>query len=130
MAHFAQLDENNVVLNVIVVANEDCLDDDGVESEDVGIAFCQSLLGQDTIWKQTSYNGNIRKNYASIGFTYDEAKDAFIAPQPYNSWTLDEDSCIWEPPVSFPMDGNLYIWDEDAYQADTSDPKTAGWVAL
>jgi len=126
MAHFAQLDENNVVINVIVVADDDCSDDDGVESEAVGVSFCQSLLGQDTIWKQTSYNGNIRKNYASVGFTYDEAKDAFIPPQPYISWTLDEDSCVWEPPVALPMDGNLYNWDEDAYQADN----TQGWVAV
>ena len=81
MAHFAQLDENNVVLQVIVVHNNDCKDADGNESEAVGVAFCQSLF-PGTNWKQTSYNGNMRYNYAGIGFTYNAEADAFIAPQP------------------------------------------------
>ena len=80
MAHFAQLDENNVVTQVIVVANEELLLD-GVENEDKGIAFCKSLLGEDTHWVQTSYNGNIRKNYAGIGYTYDVNQDVFVAPE-------------------------------------------------
>ena len=108
MAHFAQLDENNVVTQVIVVANEELLDN-GVELEAKGIAFCQSLLGGN--WKQTSYNGNIRKRYAGIGFTYDADKDAFIAPQPYGSWTLDAD-LNWQAPVAMPEDGKAYAWFE------------------
>ena len=83
MAHFAKL-ENNVVTQVIVVANQDILDEQGQENEQKGIDFCSNLLGGT--WKQTSYNGNIRKNYAGVGYTYDEGRDAFIAPKPYNSW--------------------------------------------
>ena len=119
MAHFAQLDENNAVIAVNVIADADCLDDNDKESETVGIAFCKSLWGSDTIWKQTSYNGNIRKNYAGIGFTYDSTKDAFIAPKPYNSWVLNETTCDWEAPTAYPDDGNYYVWDED----------TTSWVA-
>lgn len=123
MAHFAQLDENNIVIGVVVINNDDCLDADGNESEDVGVAFCKTLFGEDTIWKQTSYNGNIRKNYAGIGDTYDATRDAFIAPQPYASWTLDEDTCRWEPPISRPEGEGPYVWNEESYQADN----TAGW---
>lgn len=109
MAHFAQLDDNNVVTQVIVVANEELLDN-GVESEAKGVAFCQSLLGGN--WKQTSYNGNIRKRYAGIGYTYDADKDAFIAPQPYPSWTLDENT-DWQPPVPMPVEeGKVFAWFE------------------
>jgi len=110
MAHFAQLDQNNKVTQVIVVANEELLDN-GVESESKGIAFCVKLLGGN--WKQTSYNNKIRKNYAGIGFTYDEGRDAFIAPQPYPSWVLDENTCQWKAPIDMPNDGKLYIWDEE-----------------
>ena len=110
MAHFAQLDENNVVLQVIVVHNNDCLDANGNESEAIGVAFCQSLLGGN--WKQTSYNGNMRKNYAGIGYTYDAGRNAFIAPKPFASWFLNEDTCIWNSPVPYPKDGNRYSWDE------------------
>ena len=113
MAHFAQLDENNIVTQVIVVSNEDIKDSIGNENEEVGIAFCKNLLGRDTIWKQTSYNNSIRKNYAGIGFTYDATRDAFIAPKPYNSWILNESTCIWESPVLYPNDGNMYAWDEE-----------------
>jgi hypothetical protein len=87
MAHFAELDANNVVLRVIVVGNPDTADANGVEKEYIGAAFCERLLGGT--WKQTSYNGNIRKNYAGIGYTYDAGLDAFITPQPYPSWALD-----------------------------------------
>lgn len=110
MAHFAQLDENNVVTQVIVVHNNDC-QIDGVESEDAGILFCKSLFGADTRWKQTSYNGNKRKNYAGIGYTYRDDIDAFVPPQPYPSWTLDANA-IWQPPTPMPTDGNRYSWDE------------------
>lgn len=120
MAHFAQLDENNIVTQVIVVGNEDIKDSDGNESELTGIAFCKSLIGSNTTWKQTSYNANIRKNYAGIGFIYDETRDAFISPKPYASWTLNEITCRWEAPVSYPNDGELYRWDEE----------TTSWVPI
>lgn len=110
MAHFAQLDDNNVVTQVIVVANEELLFE-GVENETQGVIFCRSLFGNDTKWVQTSYNGNIRKRYAGIGYTYDADKDAFIAPQPYPSWTLDENT-DWQPPVAMPEDGKAYAWFE------------------
>ena len=116
MAHFAQLDDNNVVTQVIVVANEELLLD-GVESEDKGVIFCKSLFGEDTKWKQTSYNGNIRKNYAGIGYTYDATNDYFYAPQPYPSWTLDADA-IWQPPVAMPTDGKMYTWNETTLSWD------------
>lgn len=112
MAHFAQLDDNNVVLQVIVVGNADTADENGVEKEEIGISFCQSLLGADTQWRQTSYNANMRKNYAGIGYTYDAGRDAFIPPQPFASWVLNEDTCRWEAPVPYPQDGKAYIWDE------------------
>jgi hypothetical protein len=113
MAHFAQLDENNVVTQVIVVHNNDCLLD-GEENETVGVMFCKSLLGANTRWKQTSYNGNIRKNYAGIGYTYDAQRDAFIPPKPFESWLLNEDTCQWVPPVPYPDDGKMYRWNEDS----------------
>jgi len=109
MAHFAQLNEQNIVTQVIVVANEELLEN-GIESETKGIAFCQSLFGGT--WKQTSYNGSIRKNYAGIGDTYDSERDAFIAPQPFPSWALVEETCHWECPVAYPTDGKKYHWDE------------------
>ena len=110
MAHFAQLDHNNVVLQVIVIHNNELMDN-GVESEAKGIAFCQSLF-PGTNWVQTSYNGNKRKNYAGIGFTYDAQRDAFIPPKPYPSWVLIEATCQWEAPAPYPQDGQRHIWDE------------------
>jgi hypothetical protein len=110
MAHFAQL-ENNIVKQVIVVSNQDILDENGQESEQIGIDFCSNLLGGT--WKQTSYNAKIRKNYAGIGYTYDEGHDAFIPPKPYNSWLLDEDKAQWKAPVDYPTDDKRYTWDEE-----------------
>ena len=115
MAHFAQLDNNNIVTKVIVVHNNELLDN-GVESESKGIAFCQSLFGGN--WKQTSYNGNIRYNYAGIGYSYDEERDAFIAPKPYTSWVLDEDTCRWQAPVPYPTDDKRYNWNESTLSWD------------
>ena len=122
MAHFAQLNEENLVTQVIVVANQDTADQDGVENEAIGIAFCQKLLGGN--WKQTSYNTiagihtkggkPFRKNHAGIGYTYDEDRDAFIPKKPYNSWILNEQTCLWEAPTPCPNDDNLYRWDEEA----------------
>jgi hypothetical protein len=112
MAHFAKIDENNVVLEVIVVHNNELIDETGNENESKGVAFCKSLFGWNTNWVQTSYNGNIRKNYAGIGYTYDASRDAFIAPQPFSSWVLNENNCIWEAPTPKPDDGKFYRWDE------------------
>jgi len=96
MAHFAELDETQIVTRVIVVHNNELLDD-GIESEAKGIAFCQSLFGG--VWIQTSYNGNIRKNYAGIGYTHDPIRDAFIAPEPIDAIGFDEETCQWIVPV-------------------------------
>ena len=116
MAHFAQIDDNNLVIAVTVVANAACQDGNGDESESVGIAFCKSLLGNDTNWVQTSYNATIRKNYAGIGYTWDSGRDAFIPPKQYNSWQLNETTCRYDPPVARPDDGGNYVWDEDNTQ--------------
>ena len=117
MAHFAKLDENNEVVQVITVHNNVLLDDDGQEQESLGVAFCVSLFGEGT-WKQTSYNGAMRKNFAGTGFTYDSDRDAFIPPQPYASWTLAEATCQWEPPVPLPADENFYTWNEETTSWD------------
>ena len=109
MAHLARLNNDNVVLAVHCVNNNELLDN-GVESEQKGIDFLTSLHGH-TNWKQTSYNGNIRKNYAGIGYTYDATRDAFIPPQPYQSWVLDESTCHWTALIPMPTDGQ-YTWDE------------------
>ena len=116
MAHFAQLDDNNIVTQVIVVGNGELLDENGVEQESKGIAFCQSLLGGN--WKQTSFNANIRKNYAGIGYTYDADRDAFIPSKPFNSWILNEGTCQWEAPVARPDDGKFYVWNEETTSWD------------
>jgi len=99
MAHFCQLDENNVVTQVIVVANEDTSDANGVESEEIGVAFCKKLLGADTNWKQTSYNNNMRVRYAGIGYSFSEELNAFIPPSPFPSWVLDNATADWISPV-------------------------------
>jgi hypothetical protein len=112
MAHFAELGPDNIVLRVIVVANADTADASGVEKEHIGAAFCERLLGG--VWVQTSYNGNIRKNYAGIGYAYDAARDAFVPPQTYPSWVINEDTCLWGPPIPMPEEGGPYQWDEDA----------------
>jgi hypothetical protein len=139
MAHFAQLDSNNVVTQVIVVGNDDITDSNGIETETIGVAFCQKLFGADTNWKQTSYNSNMRGNYAGIGHTYMEnvatlgvgSTDIFIMQQPYASWSIDATKAHWEAPITEPAltddqiaSGSYYTWDESAYQADN----TTGWV--
>jgi len=102
MAHFAQLDEYNQVLGVYVINNEDILDQNGNESEEVGIKYCKSLYGENTNWKQTSYNRSFRVHYAGIGMIYNEEYDAFIAQQPYPSWTFNSETYGWDPPVPPP----------------------------
>ena len=142
MAHFAQLDGNNVVTQVIVVSNDDTSDSNGVEVESIGVAFCQKLLGAETNWKQTSYNSNMRGNYAGIGYTYMTnvatlgvgSTDIFIGQQPHASWTIGVGTATWYPPTN-PGEapaltedeqtaGKYYVWNESNYQAD---PSTA-WV--
>ena len=107
MAHFAKLDENNNVLAVHLV-NNDVLLVDGIESEQVGIDFLTGLHGH-SLWKQTSYNGNIRKQYCGIGYSYNAEADVFVAPQPFASWSLDS-NYDWQPPVAMPTDDKIYYW--------------------
>jgi hypothetical protein len=115
MAHFAKLDSDNNVLNIIVVNNVVINDLPFPESEPVGIEFCQFLYGKDTRWLQTSYNGNFRGRLARIGGKYDPDLDIFIWPKeaPYPSWTLNTSTGEWDPPVPMPDDGLVYVWDED-----------------
>jgi len=110
VAHYAALDENNVVTQVIVVDNKDTADANGVEKEHIGAAFCERLFGGT--WMQTSYNGNKRKNYAGIGYTYNADLDAFVPPKPYASWVLNEETAQWNAPVPMPEEGR-WTWDED-----------------
>ncbi|NDD85967.1 hypothetical protein EB118_25570 [bacterium] len=110
MAHFAELNANNVVLRVVVVDNKDTSDASGVEKEHIGAAHLEKILGGT--WKQTSYNGKIRKNYAGIGYTYRSDIDAFVPPKPFPSWILNANA-QWEAPVAMPTDGKMYSWDED-----------------
>jgi len=114
MAHFARIDKNNIVQSVHVIDNENLLNEHGEEEEVFGIAYLNKIHGVGFTWVQTSYNGNLRKNYAGTGFTYDSERDAFIPPQTYDSWTLDEDTCQWEAPVTYPdaAEGVSYDWNE------------------
>lgn len=118
MAHFAETGPDNTVLRVIVVHNNELLDEAGNEVEAKGAEFCQNLFGGT--WVQTSYNGNMRKNFAGIGYTYDSQRDAFIAPKPFDSWVLNEDTCQWQAPVPYPEGGGAYEWDES----------TQSWVPI
>jgi hypothetical protein len=123
MASFAKI-ENNIVIAVHSVVNEVLKDSNGIEQESIGIQFLKTLYNEpNAIWKQTSYNtvggihnnGGIplRKNYAGIGYTYDQTRDAFISPKPFNSWILNETTCIWNAPVARPDDNNMYKWNEE-----------------
>ena len=112
MAHFAKLDSRNQVIHVSVVDNKDILDEQGKESEQVGIEYLTKVHGYSK-WKQTSYNGKFRMNYAALGYTYDEDMDAFVPPQPYPSWTLDTTKGYWVPPIPMPLSGGeSWTWDE------------------
>ena len=116
MAHFAKINVNtNQVVHVSVVDNWNLVDGEGNEVEAIGIAYLESVHGSDSnyIWRQTSYNGNLRKNYAGIGMTWDAGRNAFIPPKPFNSWTLNEDTCRWDPPTPMPNDGKMYSWNEE-----------------
>jgi len=126
MAHFVKLGKGNIVLQGIVVNN------DVATTEQAGIDFINNLYGTNDIWKQTSYNTiagehllggtPFRKNFAAIGYTYDQTRDAFIPPRPpYNSWVLNEDTCRWDPPVAYPNDGQKYTWNETTQQWDLNE---------
>lgn len=119
MAHFAKLGLNSKVEQIVVVDNNDITDESGVEHEELGIELLQKVTGYP-FWKQYSYNGSFRKNPASVGMIYDEGKDAFYFPQPYPSWTFDEETCVWNPPVAYPDDywTETYSWNEDSRQWD------------
>ena len=106
MAHFAKLGVGNIIEKVEVVSN------DIATTEQAGVDFLNNLYNTRDVWKQTSYNGNIRKNFAGIGYKYDQARDAFIPPKPFNSWILNEDTCLWEAPVAYPDNDKRYTWNE------------------
>ena len=110
MAHFAEINKDNIVKRVIVVHNNE-ITIDNQELEFKGIDFCEGLYGHRN-WVQTSYNGTIRHNFAGEGYTWDEANDAFYAPKPFASWSLD-DNFKWQPPVAYPSDDKVYSWDEE-----------------
>jgi hypothetical protein len=112
MAHFAQIDENNIVQQIIVVSNENCGNLDFPESELIGQGFINSI-GLEGNWKQTSYNATFRKRYAGLDDVYDESRDAFLPIKPFPSWVLNEETCLWNSPIERPTDGNLYRWNED-----------------
>ena len=126
MAYFAKLGTGNIIETVISINNSVITDANGIEQEQLGIDFINKLYNTNDIWKQTSYNTNggihnnggtpFRKNYAGIGYTYDTQRDAFIPQKPFNSWILNEQTCLWEAPVAYPVDSNInnrYIWNEE-----------------
>ncbi len=112
MAHFARINENNIVDEIIVISNEDCQNLDFPESESIGQSFITSI-GLNGNWKQTSYNANFRKKYAGIGDTFDETRNAFITSKPFTSWVLNDETCIWEAPTPKPEDDKIYRWNEE-----------------
>jgi hypothetical protein len=121
MAHFAKINVNtNQVVHISVVDNWNIVDGEGNEVESIGIAYLESVHGSDSnfIWRQTSYNNNMRKNYAGVGMTWDAGRNAFIPPKPFNSWTLNEDTCRWDSPTPMPSDSNRYIWNEETLSWD------------
>jgi len=113
MAHYAKLDATHNVINVHVLNNAVITDGEGNEQEQLGVDFLTQLHGGEGWYKQTSYNGNFRKNYAGIGYTYDKSRDAFMPPKPYSSWILNEDTCRWDAPIAMPNDDQRYIWNEE-----------------
>ena len=112
MTHFAKLGKGNIVERVAVVSN------DVATTEQAGVEFLQNLYNNRDVWKQTYIDGSQRKNYAGIGYTYDQEKNAFIPPRPYDSWTLNETTCEWEAPVTEPDDEQRYFWNETTKQWD------------
>lgn len=125
MAYFAKLGTGNIVEQVISINNAVIKDANGVEQEQLGVDFINKLYNTRDVWKQTSYNNNFRKNYAGIGYQYDQTRDAFISPKPFNSWVLNEDTCIWEAPVAMPTteleDNQYYSWNESIINWEIKD---------
>jgi len=126
MAYFAKLGTENIVEQVISINNSVITDNNGIEQEQLGVDFINQLYNTNDTWKKTSYNTNsgvhsngetpFRKNYAGIGYTYDQNRDAFISPKPFNSWILNEFTCIWNAPIAYPVDSNInnkYKWNEE-----------------
>ncbi len=118
MAYFAKLGTGNIIEQVISINNSVITDSNGIEQEQLGVDFINKLYNTRDVWKQTSYNRTFRKNYAGIGYQYDQTRDAFIAPKPFNSWILNEDTCRWEAPVAYPQDDNEYRWNEQTKSWD------------
>ena len=118
MAYFAKLGTGNIVETVISINNSVIKDNNGIEQEKLGIEFINNMYKTNDIWKQTSFNKSIRKNFAGVGMIYDENRDAFINQKPFNSWVLNEDTCIWEAPVAYPQDNNEYNWNESTLTWD------------
>ena len=116
MAYFAKLGTGNIIETVISINNSVITDSNGVEQEQLGVDFINNLYNTRDVWKQTSYNGSFRKNYAGIGFQYDQTRDAFIPPKPHNSWILNETTCLWNAPVAIPAteleENEYYSWNE------------------
>ena len=125
MAYFAKLGTGNIVEKVISINNAVITDANGVEQEQLGVDFINKLYNTRDVWKQTSYNNNIRKNYAGIGYQYDQTRDAFIAPKPFNSWILNEDTCLWESPIAKPTteleENQYYSWNESIINWEVKD---------
>ena len=118
MAYFAKLGTGNIIEKVISINNSVITDSNGVEQEQLGVDFINKLYNTRDVWKQTSYNNNFRKNYAGIGYQYDQTRDAFIPPKPFNSWILNEQTCLWNAPVARPNDGKSYNWNEQTLSWD------------
>lgn len=116
MAHFAKLNDQNIVIDVNVVNNETINNLPFPDSEAVGVSFLTEWSGGYSNWKQTSYNNNFRKRFAGLGHTYDASLDAFITPSPFSGWMLNLDTCEWEAPIPYPTDGNQYYWNEETQQ--------------
>ena len=121
MAYFAKLGTGNIVEIVISINNSVITDSNGVEQEKLGVDFINKLYNTRDVWKQTSYNRTFRKNYAGIGYIYDQQRDAFIPPKPFNSWILNETTCRWEAPVVYPQDNNRYNWNESIVSWEVKD---------
>ena len=122
MAYFAKLGTGNIIETVISINNSVITDSNGIEQEQLGVDFINKLYNTRDVWKQTSYNNNFRKNFAGIGYSYDQSRDAFIPPKPFNSWILNEDTCLWNAPVAIPTavleDNQYYSWNEQTLSWD------------
>ena len=119
-SYYAQIDENNIVIQVLAVSDASVFNPDGTDNEAAGQAYLQNHYGKFTRWMHTRFDGSKRKNYAGPGYTYDEMKDAFIPPKPFPSWTLNDESCLWEAPVTRPLDGKMYVWNETTHTWESS----------